>query len=348
MNNNSPYRVFYNNYTRRYIVQKNNNFVPPSKKIVNSNEFEKKLEELSKVERAPIDNTLNLKTYPSDNIQESINYEMKKYEKINYSKQNIIYGIKKTILSDFNYLYQSSNSNDFKIGINKSCNKNIFIFDSFYLFPNISEINTKNETNIINEKKVEVFNNRNEISDKQYFPIDFVPCGINVPLKSSNRSFRKIIIKNIYWNIFQSIDSNNYELDELLCIIPQKNNMCYAKISLNINFELHSQLSSNLFKKYSSKILPYKNSKITYTTPANSCLYKVVNVKINKLNGSYFQNIEIELLEELEIECALLCLRVSVPDESIEILKGNDKNNNISCGTIPFSQFILNFDYELI
>jgi hypothetical protein len=66
----------------------------------------------------------------------------------------LIYGIKKTILSDFNYLYQSSNSNDFKITINKNYNKNIFIYDSFYLFPNISEINTKTETNIINDKIV--------------------------------------------------------------------------------------------------------------------------------------------------------------------------------------------------
>jgi len=263
-------------------------------------------------------------------------------------KKNLIYGIKKTILSDFNYLYQSSNSNDFKITINKNYNKNIFIYDSFYLFPNISEINTKTETNIINEKKIEMFNNKNDIHDIQYFPIDFVPCGVNIPLKSPNKYFHKIIIKNIFWNIFQTIPSNNYESDELLCIVPNKNDFIYKKINIQINFELHSQISKNISKKYNDKILPYKNDKIKYSTPANSCLYKVLDIHINKLNGSYFEDLEIELFKELCIDCALLCLRISIPSESMDILKGYDKNNNLLCGNIPFSQFIINFDYELI
>jgi hypothetical protein len=59
-------------------------------------------------------------------------------------------------------------------------------------------------------------------------------------------------------------------------------------------------------------------------------------------------NLEINLLDELQINCALLCLKISVPEESIKILKGTDKNNNILFGNIPFSQFILNFDYELL
>ena len=263
-------------------------------------------------------------------------------------EKNLIYGIKKTILSDFNYLYQSSNSNDFKISINKNYNKDIFIYDSFYLFPNISEINTKTETNIINEKKIEMFNNKNNIHDIQYFPIDFIPCGVNIPLKSPNKYFNKIIIKNIFWNIFQTINSKNYESDELLCIVPNKNDFIYKKINIQINFELHSQISKNISKIYNDKILPYKNDKIKYSTPANSCIYKVLNISIDKLNGSYFKDIEIELLKELCIDCALLCLRISVPNESIDILKGYDKNNNLSFGNIPFSQFIINFDYELI
>ena len=117
---------------------------------------------------------------------------------------------------------------------------------------------------------------------------------------------------------------------------------------LQINFELHSQISNNVSKKYDNKILPYKNDKIKYSTPANSCLYKVLDIKISKLNGSYFENLEIELLDELSIDCALLCIKISVPDESIDILKGKDKDNYICCGNIPFSQFIINFDYELI
>ena len=460
-NNNKPYNVFYNNFTGRIIVQKNNRYVSPTRRIAPdlttsyANDFEKKIQELSKSINTPDNviienknNTINLKSYPDSNIQNNISSNIQnnissniqnnispnlqnnissnlqnnissnlqnnissnlqnnistnnveheniikrkiiensikntieklksnEVEKINsnnvvelssnniktinsnnfekniYLKQNVIYGIKKTILSEFNYLYQSLNSNDFKIGLNKNNNKNNCIFDSFYLFPNISEINTTTETNIINEKKVELFMNNYDTYDIQPFPIDFVPCGLNIPLKSSNKNFKKIIIKNIYWNIFQSINSNNYELDELLCAIPQKNDYIYKTIKLQINFELHSQVSFNVSKKidnkYENQILPYKNHKIKYSTPANSCLYKVLNIKINKLNGSYFDDLEIDLLDELSIDCALLCIRISIPEESIEILKGTDKNSNLLFGNIPFSQFIINFDYEL-
>ena len=417
---NKPYNVLYNNFTGRVIVQRNNRYVSPSRRMSNNlnnsytNDLEKKIQELSKSINTPdnvsiqnnnsnnSNNSINLMEYttstlPSQNQQpiqgqqpvqdqqpiqneipiqnqyqnqtqaQNIIYNenkrkniensfkkaaekisLNKIERNVFSKQNLIYGIKKTILSEFNSLYQSLNSNDFKIGLNKNYNKNSVIFDSFYLFPNISEINTITETNIINEKKIELFNNNTDMNDIQYFPIDFVPCGVNIPLRSSHAKFKKLIIKNIFWNIFQSINSNNYELDELLCIVPQKNEFVYRKINLQINVEIHSQVSSNISKNFENKILPYKNDKIKYSTPANSCLYKVLDIKIDKLNGSYFENLEIELVDELSIDCALLCLRISVPEESIELLKGFDKNNNTLFGNIPFSQFILNFDYELV
>jgi hypothetical protein len=262
-------------------------------------------------------------------------------------KKDLIYGVKKTILSDFNYLYHSSNCNDFIIGLNKNLNKNNSIFDCFYLFPNISEINTKSETNIINEKKIDIFKNINNSNDIQYFPIDFVACGITVPLKSKNKSYTKLIIKNIFWNIFQSINIKNYSNTEILSIIPGKNDFLYKDIKLQINFELHSQISNNIIDQYQHQILPYKNLNIKSLTPANSCLYKVENIKIDTLNGSYFDNIEINLIPELNIQCALLCIKISVPDESLQILRGVDKNNSLFYGNIPFSQFILNFDYDV-
>jgi hypothetical protein len=52
-------------------------------------------------------------------------------------------------------------------------------------------------------------------------------------------------------------------------------------------------------------------------------------------------------MPDLDINCALLCVRISVPEDSVNILKGVDKNNVVFFGNIPFSQFILNFDYEL-
>ena len=264
----------------------------------------------------------------------------------NIVKKDLIYGIKKTILTDFNYLGHSSNNNNFIISLNKNINKQNLIFDSFYLFPNISEINTKSETNIINEKKVDIFKNINNDNDIQYFPVDFVACGVTIPLKSKNNFYTKLIIKNIYWNIFQYINLNDHINNDLLSLVPHKTEFVYTKIGLQVNFELHAQLSKNVMEIY-NHVLPYKNLNTKNITPANSCLFNVSSIFIDTLNGAHFDDIVINLIPELDINCALLCLRISVPDESSHILKGTDKNNIIFYGNIPFSQFILNFDYEL-
>jgi len=258
----------------------------------------------------------------------------------NVTNKSLIYGIKKTILSDFNHLYESSNANDFKISLNKNIIMNNKIFDCFYLFPNISEINTKSETNIINEKKIEIFCNNNDQNDLQYFPIDFIACGINIPLVSHNKYYSKIRINNIFWNIFQSINSCNYKLNEILCIVPNKDDFLYKNINLQVNFELHSQIISDQ--------LPYKNNKLKNITPANTCLYKIPYILISNLNGSNFHFLEIDLNQNLKLECALLCVKISVPCSHMNILEGVDKHNRTVYGNIPFSQFILNFDYELL
>ena len=294
-------------------------------------------------------------TYNSDNSNNANNsYNSNNANNIDNSnnannniivKKDLTYGIKKTILSDFNYLYYSSNSNDFKIGLNKNNQLNT-IFDVFYLFPNISEINTKSETNIINEKKVEIFENIYSNEDKQYFPIDFIPCGTTIPLKNNINNFKKIKIKNIFWNIFQSIDSNYYKTNELLSIIPDKTDFKYIPLSLQINFELHAQVSDNFLKKTNNKIMPYRNI-LKSTNSANSCLFDVKYFTIETLNGSNFNNIIIDIPEDLNIDCAMICIKISVPDGFIPLLKGTDKYNKAFYGFIPFSQFVLNFDYEL-
>jgi hypothetical protein len=274
---------------------------------------------------------------------------IKQNKSLNIIKKDLTYGIKKTILSDFNYLYTSSNSNDFKVGVNKNTNQVNTIFDAFYIFPNISEINTKTETNIINEKKIELFRNKNDTFDKQYFPLDYIACGITIPLKTTNNLYyKKIIIKNVFWNIFQSIDNSLYKTNELLCIVPDKNEFKYKKTAFNIHFELHSQVSSSFLNQCTiDNILPYKNDKLKNINPANSCLFKVVTFTIDSLNGSNFDDIAIDIIPESGLECALLCVKVSIPDECIETLKGIDKYNKLFYGFVPFSQLVINFDYEL-
>ena len=283
----------------------------------------------------------------NNNIKNNLN-NIKNNSSISLSKKEVFFGIKKTILSDFNHLNNSSNSNDFKIGINKNMNRNSNIFDTFYLFPNISEINTKTETNIVNEKKVDIFTNINNNNDKQYFPIDFVACGINIPLRSQTTIYKKLIIKNIFWNIFQSININKYVSDELLSIVPERNDFSYKSIKLQINFELHSQINNNIIQLLGNRILPYRNFDMKNSTPANSCLYSSSVIEINNLNGAIFNNLEIDLCTDLDIQCALLCVKISVPDDCILTLKGSDKTDRPYYGYIPFSQFILNFDYDLI
>jgi len=373
-----PFNIYYNNATGRVILQKKkvendlndnefNNKIDQLKNITNLNDEKNiKSNNLNNSNNSRINNSGNgsnignlnntINTINVNNTLNKIN-DIKKNNNLNnnlqdnlklLTKKEVFFGIKKTILSEFNHNNQSSNNNDFKIGINKNINKKSNIFDTFYLFPNISEINTKNETNFINEKRVELFNNINNNDDKQYFPIDYIPCGINIPLKNKNSSIRKIIIKNIFWNIFQSININKYNSDELLCIVPEKNDFDYKNIKLQINFELHSQINNNILEKFKGKILPYVNFDLKNNTPANSCLYPSEFIEINTLNGSFFNNLEINLNTDLDIQCALLCVKISVPDDCIEILKGCDKMNRTFFGNIPFSQFILNFDYELI
>lgn len=375
---NRPYNVFYNNITGRVVVEKNK--IPEKNNDIN---FQKKVEELyniiNKNKELDIDavkhikqeldkknnNTPILSFKESDKknntpILSSKEYIMKKEldKKNNLSilfsnenikkslKKELLFGIKKTILSDFNYLNNSSNSNDFKIGINKNL-KNNNVFDTFYLFPNISEINTKMETNIVNEKKIEIFINKNNINDKQYFPIDFVSCGITIPLRSNDKKYSKLILRNILWNLFQSIDINKYYRDELLCIVPEKNEFVYKSIKLQINFELHSQITKNVLDIHQNNILPYSNFNFK-VSPANTCLFPCSYFEINNLNGIYNDEIVIDLCTDINIMCALLCVRISVPDDCIQILKGLDKIDKVFYGYIPFSQFILQFDYELL
>ena len=344
------YNIFYNNSTGQVVLKENKNSILPIKDV----EFAKKIDELSKFANIDSPNDVKIEKEKEivkrpSSLDNLINTDIRrKPDNVIVNKKNLIYGIKKTILSDFNFSNYSSNSNDFKIGINKSSSNNNIIFDTFYIFPNISEINTKNETNTINEKKVEIFKHSINKIDKQYFPVDFIPCGFTIPLKKNNIAYSKIIISNIFWNIFQSIDNERYENNELLCIIPDKTEFIYKKINLQINFELHSQLSSNKARKFSDKILPYKNERIKNINPSNSCLYSVESFTIDTLNGASFENIEIELNEELDLQCALLCVRVSIPNESLNSLKGFDKNDKIFCGHVPFSQIIVNFDYDLI
>jgi hypothetical protein len=262
--------------------------------------------------------------------------------KINNNLQNLTYGIKKTCNSEFNFSNTSNTISDFKIVIQKNANRNSApIYDSFYIYPNIKDLNLKTDVNIINDKKIDLFKNINEPNDIQSFPLDFIPTGNIIKLKN------KLVIKNIYWNVFQSIKNDNFQENEILSIIPERNEFLYSSVMLQINFELHSQVPLSVQKQFSS-ILPYKNNSIKNPSPSNTCIFPVQKLIINNLNGQNDEEIIITIPTNFSLSNALLCVRISVPNESLSKLRGFDKNNNELYGAIPFSQLILNFDYEVL
>jgi hypothetical protein len=254
-------------------------------------------------------------------------------------RKSLLYGIKKLIPSE-------NNRTDFRIGINKNHIENSIVFDTFYLPPNVMEINSRIETNYINEKKVECFMNKNNKRDVQFFPLDYVPSGSIIPFK---KEIKKIKINNFYWNIIQSIDLNKYKgfRDsnnlEILAIVPEKERFTYEAVKFQINIEIHSQIND-----IDSQILPYKNNKIKENNPGNTCLFTIQSFKIDKLQGINEQDIIIEIPKNLNIDTGILAVRVSIPSENVHVLRGYNKNADIAYGFIPFNQFLINFDYELL
>lgn len=240
------------------------------------------------------------------------------------------------------------NCNYFKIGLNSGTFYKTICSDCLYLFPYISEINKEN-IDSINEKKIESFCNKNNIHDIQYFPLDYIPCGNIIPLSGNKQQqeqqLNKIRIFNVYWNIIQSINTNIYKNNEILCFVPNISEYNLKNIKLQINFEIHNQISGTIEEKFSNNILPYKNNNITNLNPANTCLTNVKSIIIDKINGCIENDIIIDLPEGLDLNSVLLCAKISIPIESFHVLNGYDKNQMISHGYVPFSQFLLQFDY---
>ena len=148
--------------------------------------------------------------------------------------------------------------------------------------------------------------------------------------------------------MIQSINTEKieYKNNEILCFVPNISEYNLKNIKLQINFEIHNQISGIIEEKFSNNILPYKNSNITNLNPANTCLTKVSSIIIENVNGCIENDIIIDLPEKLDLNSVLLCAKISIPNESFHVLNGYDKNQMISHGYIPFSQFLLQFDYQ--
>ena len=287
----------------------------------------------SNLDESMIDELKNMLKEYSDNSK-----------KDKYNMKSVLYGIKKTNITELNDKKLSS-SNNLKIMKNNEIGSKI-IYDSFYLSPNILEINEYSYYNFIHEKKVEKFINIYDESDYQYFPIDYTPSGFPINIKNSKSKYNNLIITNMSWNIIQNINDKKYEEANILGITPNINEMSYKNINLSVNFELHSQIPLHLLSNREN-IIPYRNENIKVGNPSKTCLFKVQNIKINKLNGFRENNIVIPLNNFYNLYNSLLCVRVSIDEDDIYYLKGFDANEKLNYGHVPFSQFILNFDYYL-
>jgi len=258
------------------------------------------------------------------------------------SHKSLLYGLKKTNITEINHSQHSSNSYFKMMKNNESGNE--VIFDSFYLSPNVLEINEYSKYNYIHDRKIEKFKNSMDNLDVQYFPLEYTPCGFPIQLKKENN---ELVIQNISWNIVQFI--KNIKNMNLLGVVYQKNEIEYKPIDLQLHFELHSQIPNHLIDN-KRNLLPYENHVIKVLNPSQTCLTTIKSIKINTLNGSFDEEINIpiqELTNLNDIHNILLCVRLSIDQDNVYFLKGSDIHDKINYGYIPFTQLLINFDYYL-
>ena len=311
---------------------------PPGNSNIDNDTLKEIKELINKNKKKQINSNSNSKTNESN--EQNINQNQKQ----NQLNRTLLYGIKKTNITELNNNKLSSSSY-FKMMKNNDHGNHV-VYDSFYLSPNILEINEHSSYNYIHSKKVEKFTNIFDKNDYQYFPIDYIPAGFPINIKNNQSIFNNLIIHNLSWNIIQNIHDSKYEDTGLLGIVPNVDEFIYKNINLTLNFELHSQIPLQLLTN-KGNIIPYRNNNIQVINPSKTCLFQVKNVKINKLNGFLEEKINIPLTNFYNLHNSLLCIRISLDDDETYYLKGFNNNNKLTYGYIPLNQIIINFDYYL-
>ncbi len=257
-------------------------------------------------------------------------------------------------------------------------------FDTFYLYAGSRENNTRIEPNIVNDYKVKYYKNiEHPTLPSVPFPTHFIPSGISTPLGYINNEGKKIIgikITKIAWNIFQTkplikmtdLCSKDLEIkthNELILLENIKTSFCeknpyiigvvqkgcdllYPFVKLGLSIEFHSQRNINLASKiamdHMNPDVPYFDICDPVWYPNNTCHNVDVPIEIDTLNGMINIQKEILFCREIENDSLMMCVKVSVPNDTKEELEGYDKFGNRNFGTIYFSNFAVSIVSEAI
>ena len=256
--------------------------------------------------------------------------------------QSYIFGIKVNNVSEKNFRNIDINNNDIKLTIRKNNEKTV-ILDCFYLSPNILEINNLYNTRL-GDKKIDIFYNNYDRTDYQYFPIDQIASGTLISVKNG---LNKIRLSNIRWNIFQNIDNKIYKENEILSIVPNINELRYKPTTLNIFFEIHSQMNTNFIKKNDNNSLyPYARDGVKEIYCNNTCITRSKIFVINELNGNDEDGLEILFQNDTNFRNVLLCPKIGLLNQNIRDLAGMDVKMQNSYGHVPINQFVLCLNVE--
>ncbi len=257
-------------------------------------------------------------------------------------------------------------------------------FDTFYLYAGSRENNTRIEPNIVNDYKVKYYRNVEHCSlPHRPFPTHFIPSGISTPFGYIGDNCKKITgikIRKISWNIFQTkpliklvdLCTNDLEIkahNESILLENLKTSFCeknpaiigvvqkgcdllYPFVKLNLSIEFHSQRNINLSSKiemtHMNPDMPYGDLCEPVWYPNNTCHNIDVPIEIDTLNGMINLQREILFCQEIDNDSLMMCVKVSVPNETKELLKGYDKFGNHQFGTIYFSNFVVSVVSEAI
>ena len=279
-------------------------------------------------------NNNNLNNYVEVDIKDIIQNVVQNYKSITQLHNplhNATFGIHKTIFTEKNGIFDS-NRNSFRIE-----SQSPSLYSSFYLYPSQTSFINKMDVNIIEEKKVDTFVNQWNPYDIQVFPLEYIPTGIFIPLVKESGIIKHIKIESIHWNIFQL---ENTSSSAIIGIVANQNHFVHKPISLELHFELHSQK-----KEVIEELYPYEKEDSKGKNASQTCIFPVQTVCISTMEGVSFEKI-IWNIPEAIFNNLLLMVRVSVPSDSISILKGYDAYQQTLMGYIPFHQMNCFIEYS--